>query len=278
MIINKEALDVLFTGFKSSFQEGLAGAPSTYKSIAMTVPSTHSAEQYSWLGQIPAMREWVGDRVISGLKGHNYTVQNKDYEDTISVPRNDIMDDQYGVFGKLFEQLGRAAAEQPDKMCYDLLSKGHETPCYDGQNFFDADHPVETENSVTSVSNVAPIDIGGGEVEFEPWYLLDCTRAMKPLLFQERLPFDKLTKLDQDSDPNVFMRKEYIYGVEGRGNVGFGLWQLAYRSTKELTPANYEAARKHMMTMRGDENRVLGITPNVLVCSPNLEGKARKIL
>ena len=29
------------------------------------------------------------------------------------------------------------------------------------------------------------------------------------------------------------MRKEYLYGVDGRYNAGYGLWQLAYGSTGE---------------------------------------------
>ena len=63
-----------------------------------------------------------------------------------------------------------------------------------------------------SVSNV---EAGGGE----PWFLLDLTRAIRPFLFQERIPY-KFQRLDQGGDENVFMNDEYIYGVRARVNVG----------------------------------------------------------
>ncbi len=107
--------------------------------------------------------------------------------------------------------------------------------------------------------------------------MLDTSRAIKPIIYQQRIPYD-LTRLDRDADPNVFFKDEYIYGTRGRSNAGFGLWQLAYASKAELTPANYEAARVAMMTMKGDEGRLLGIKPNVLVVPPGLEGAAMRLL
>lgn len=54
---------------------------------------------------------------------------------------------------------------------------------------------------------------------------------------------------DNPPDENVFYKREYIYGSDGRCNVGFGLWQLAYASKQPLTAENYEAARAAMMGM-----------------------------
>lgn len=61
------------------------------------------------------------------------------------------------------------------------------------------------------------------------WYLLDVSRAVKPMVFQERKKPEFVSILDVKSE-NVFMRKEYLYGVDSRCNGGFGLWQLAYGS------------------------------------------------
>ena len=43
--------------------------------------------------------------------------------------------------------------------------------CYDGQNFFDTDHPVGEQGSQETVSNV---QTGAGPA----WYLLDTTRPV----------------------------------------------------------------------------------------------------
>lgn len=62
------------------------------------------------------------------------------------------------------------------------------------------------------------------------WFLLDTSRAIKPLVFQERKKPQFVAITDPQSD-KVFMNKEYLYGVDARGNAGYGLWQLAFGST-----------------------------------------------
>lgn len=272
MLINAAALTTLFAGFKASFNKGFEGAPSVYNQIAMTVPSSTREEQYGWLGQIPAMREWIGDRIIHNLSAHGFTIKNRDFELTVAVGRNDIQDDQYGIYAPMFTELGRAAAELPDVLVFGLLAKGFTGLCYDGQNFFDSDHPVSNAAGETvSVSNTQG---GAGEA----WFLLDTSRAVKPIVYQERQPLGHLVSKDGDKDDNVFWRKQYVYGSDGRCNVGYGLWQLAYASKQPLTAANYELARAAMMNQTGDAGRPLNVKPDVLVCGPNNEGAAMRLL
>lgn len=123
---------------------------------------------------------------------------------------------------------------------------------------------------ITSVSNM---QAGSGT----PWFLLDTSRALKPLIWQERIA-PRFASLDRPEDENVFMRKEFIYGADARGNAGFGLWQLAFGSKADLTPDNYEAARAAMMALKGDEGRPLNIKPDVLVAPPSLEGAVKRLL
>ena len=272
MIISSTSLEALFTGYKASFKKGFEGAPSIYKMLAMVAPSTSSKEVYPWLGQFPGMREWIGPRQINNLIVHDFSIENAKFEDTIGIPRTKIEDDEYGIFSNFFEDMGKAASAKPDELVTSLLKNGFTRNCYDGQFFFDTDHPVKPHSgNPTSVSNM---QAGAGE----PWFLLDCSRAMKPLIWQDRIPFDNLVKLDRDTDSNVFLRDEYLYGIRGRGNAGYGLWQLPFGSKAPLNAANYEAARNAMATLKGDEDRPLGITPDTLVVSPNLEGAAKRIL
>ena len=84
--------------------------------------------------------------------------------------------------------------------------------------------------------------------------------------------------MDAPTDEVVFNRKEYRYGIDGRSNVGYGFWQLAYASRQPLTAESYAAARAAMMSFRGDYGRPLGIVPDTLAVPPALEGAARKIL
>lgn len=266
-------LTTLFTGFKGSFNKGFSGAQTAYRTIATIVPSNTKEEEYGWLGQFPKMREWIGPRVIHRLAAHHYKIRNRNFEQTISVDRDDIADDTYGFYGPLFEEMGRAAAELPDELVFSLLAAGFETECYDGQYFFDTDHPVGdgVNKAAASVSNFQ-----GGDGE--PWFLLDCSRPIRPMIFQERASLGQLVRKDRDNDDNVFHNKEYVYGSDGRCNVGFGLWQLAYASKEELNAENYEAARRAMSALAGDTGRPLGVKPDTLVCGTNLEGAAMRLL
>lgn len=272
MIITNAALSAVFTGYKAAFAKGFEGAAPAWDKVAMKVPSNTEKEAYGWLRQFPKMREWLGDRIINSLIAEGQTIVNKDFESTIGVPRNKIQDDVYGLFTPMFEEMGKMAAEHPDKLVYGLLSKGWSTFCYDGQYFFDADHPVGL-NGLTPVRTVANTDGGTGE----PWYLIDNSRAFKPLIFQERAAPDFISKDQPDSD-NVFLRKEYVYGTDCRGAAGFGLWQLAWGSKQPLDVARYEAGRKFLQTQIGDAGRPLGVKPTTLIVGPNNEAAALALI
>jgi phage major head subunit gpT-like protein len=271
MIINAANLKTFFTGVSTAFNEGFSGAKTAYKDVAMVVKSDTEQNDYGWMGQIPSVREWIGERIINNLAAFSYSIKNRKFENTISVPREKIEDDTFGVFAPLFREMGKAAAEHPDQLVFSLLSLGFTTLCFDKQNFFDTDHPVEqADGSTASVSNTQG---GAGEA----WYLLDTSRALKAFVFQERLPF-KLTSLDKEGDRNVFFQDEYVYGVRGRSNAGYGLWQLAFASKAELNAANYEAARVAMASLKGETGKALGIKATHMVVPPTLEGPAKRLL
>ena len=271
MLINHQNLSNLYIGFKAAFQGGLGQAATQHEAIAMIATSTTAVEQYGWLGQVPGFREWLGDRVVQNVMAHDYSIRNKDFELTIGVPRNAIEDDQYGVYSPLFTEMGRSTAAHPSELCFALLKNGFAQTCYDGQNFFDTDHPViQEDGSVASVSNS-----GGGSGT--PWFLMDNSRAVKPIILQNRKP-DQFVSKQSLTDDNVFHRKEFLFGVDNRRNVGFGLWQLAYGSKQTLDGAAYAAARAALQEMKGDHGRPLGVMPNLLVVPPSLEGKALEIL
>lgn len=62
------------------------------------------------------------------------------------------------------------------------------------------------------------------------WFLLDTKRAIKAMILQQRsdVPVE-FTALEQNSgSESAFMRDRFFYGVRGRYNVGYGLWQTAY--------------------------------------------------
>ena len=273
MIITRDSMDALTKGFKTLFLNGIETADTHYRDIASVITSFTAEGVYPSVGQIPGVREWVGDRYIKNLVAQTFTIKNRDFETTIGVDRNAILDDQVGVYGSLMQELGKSAAEYPNELVISLLSGGFANEGPDGQYFFDTDHPVGTNGGDYPIQSVSNMQAGSGT----PWFLLDNSRAIKPLIWQERQK-PQFQAMDRPDDDNVFFKKVYMYGADARGNAGYGLWQLAFGSKLTLDATNYAAARAAMMSLKGDEGRPLNVKPNLLVVPPSLESVALALL
>lgn len=273
MIITSAALSALRTGFSTAFKKGLGQTSSQYALVSTSVASSTKEQRYGWLGKIPNVREWIGARVVQNLSESDYSIREKKWELTIGVDRDDIETDNLGIYAPLFEEMGQSTGAKWDQLVFGLLQAGFVTNCYDGQYFFDTDHPVlDGDGNLISVANTDLV-AGNGPV----WFLIDNSRALKPIILQKRKDFNFVAK-DKDTDDNVFGLNEYVYGADARANVGYGFWQFAWGSKAPLTAANYAAARAALMGMKGDYGRPLGIRPSLLVVSPQLESAALKIV
>ena len=266
MLVNAENLAAVILSLRSEFQAGLTGYQPMWNRVATRIPSNLRAEHYGWLGSWPKLRKWIGDKVIENLAHYNYSLVNEDYESTVEIRRNDLEDDALGQYAPLARAEGQAAGEWPDENVFPLLTAGFSSACYDGKPFFSASHKMGT----ATYSNT-----GGGSGT--GWYLLDVTRPLLPLIFQERKSPQFVEQTGMDADA-VFMRGVYRQGIEARGAFGYGLWQLAYGSKQDLTSTNYNAARQAMMAIRDDKGRPLAIRPSLLVVPTTLESTGRALL
>lgn len=290
MLINAQTLRGIYVGFNTLFNKVFQAQKPIYEQIATVTPSTTDTETYAWLGDIPGMREWIGDREIQNLSASDYTIKNKDFELTVGVPRNAIEDDKIGVYNPSVQMLGQSAAMHPDKLVFALLGNGFTEKCYDGQPFFSDSHKVNKKNvsnkgtakltmaayiaaraAIMSLTNgkgeplglvpdtlvvppaleAAARDIlvadiingtkntmaGTAKPLLAPqlaghdssWFLLCTGMPIKPLIYQKRKDA-KFIALTAETDTNVFMKKLFLYGVDDRGNAGYGFWQMAYGS------------------------------------------------
>jgi len=273
MLINKTTLDAMFAGFNVIYQEAFQAYKPEHERIAMVVPSTTASENYAFLGAFPKMREWIGERQYKNLLASKYAVPNKDFESTVEIPRNDIQDDKIGLFKPFVAEVGRAAASHPDELVFALLPAGFTAGCYDGQSFFSAEHKgKDAKGKVIDVSNMdVPASNPGN-----PWFLLDTSRAVKPLIFQNRKAAEFIALTNPESD-HVFKNKSFVYGVDSRDNAGYGLWQFAFGSKQPLTPENYAKARAAMMAFTDAAGKLLQVKPGLLVVGGSNEGAARSI-
>lgn len=115
------------------------------KAVAMIVKSTSDQEKYGWLGDIPAVREWLGDKHAGDLAEYDYTIKNKNWETSIGVDKNDVDDDKYDMIMGRVREMPLALLFHRWEMIEDLLVNGTTGLSYDGSAFF-ADRTAPNDN------------------------------------------------------------------------------------------------------------------------------------
>lgn len=277
MIIKDSTLQGLRTMVRAEFRQAFDAAVNRedYKELVTIVTSNTKSNSYAWLGSFPHMREWVGDRIVNDMKEFAYAIENKKYEATLGIDRTDIEDDNLGQYRVLAQTQGQETVDFFWREIAKLIADGFTALCYDGQNFFDTDHPVYEKADGTG-SNTPTSNILGFGSE-NPWFLLDLNRPLKPFIMQERFApeFDEIKDTQNET---VFMKDKYLYGIRYRGNWGYGLWQQAIASKEALTADNFQKAYGMMETFKRDGGDPLGLRPTHLIVDASNRAAAEAIL
>ena len=300
MNVTAANLDALFKTFQTKFNEAQKAANTRAfpndllpEDIALAFAGGGSATQHSWIEQLHGIHEWVGERVLNNAKLGKLTVVNRDFENTVKVGRNEIEDDQYGVYAPLIGMMGADAENLWKKLAMEALLGNGEWA--DGNPFFCSGRKlgkstftnavttalsktaIETaiaamrgwtlyggepgevrpdvllvgpsleatakqvceadlvSDGTTTVSNVSPAKALKVRVSqalvgdhANEWYICGDKNGVKAVGLQKRkLP--ELTRLDNPTDPNVFMTNDFLYGVHARGEGFLTLPFLAYK-------------------------------------------------
>jgi phage major head subunit gpT-like protein len=267
-----QIIEILTVGANAAFTEGLGTVTPQWDKIATKVPSSGSSELYGWIDDLPGLQEWVTNRMLVQLGSHGYAIPNKTFEASVVIKREDLEDDKIGKYSMLAKAWGREIGLYPDNFCYSLLAAGFTTLCYDGQYYFDTDHPLDTTPATTFSNVVGTPSTDPGA----PWFLLDNTQILMPIIYQDRRPF-ALEFIGANSE-YAWFQNQVAQGVDGRAGFGFSLPQLCIGSKAVLDEANYEAAKTKLAKMTKSNGTPLGTMATTLVCGPSNEAAARRIL
>jgi len=137
-------LDDLFVkGLRSEYQEAFDNYVAQNEGVAMQITSNGPSENFAWLGSVPRMRLFNGERKPVKVGNYKYAIENEEYEASMAIDLKDVDDDQTGQYAILAGQIGESSAMFPDELLYGtLLPGGFSGLAYDGQYFFDTDHSV----------------------------------------------------------------------------------------------------------------------------------------
>jgi phage major head subunit gpT-like protein len=257
-------------GFQTRFQNALKSATSLRTAIATEVSSTTKIEEYGWLDDLPGIREWIGDRHIRKPSGNSYMLKNQDWEGTLEVDRNDVEDDNLGIYSTKIDMLADSANRHPDELCFGLLNDGFTKECFDGQPYFDDEHPIiGADGKETTFANT---DGGGGA----KWFMVNSGAPLLPVIFQNRKNYNFVSK-DSPNDEGVFWQKKFYYGCDARYTGGYSLPQLAWGSGQDLSDVTkYNAARKALLSMPKPGGGKFVATKLSLVVGPSNLAKAEQ--
>jgi phage major head subunit gpT-like protein len=271
MDINYDSLSDFHATLDASFQNALK-APRTleYPQISTEIRSGSERNVYKFLKSFPKMREWIGQRLMDETESAGYTLANRLFELSFKIKVTEMQDDSGGLipmYGSIAGLYADSVARFPDElMMGEVLPGGTTNLCYDGQNYFDTDHPV----GASTMSNM----MGGAGTA---WYLLDTSKPIRPLIFQPRID-PTFAAMTDFANPHVFANHEFVWGAHRRCEGGYGMWQTAVHSAQTLDATNLQAALTRMGSFTDDRGRKLNCRGNLLVVPQSLEFTAKSLL
>ena len=156
MSVNLQRAKLLFS---AAFQEGVESLKDSVditwdkKATKVSMPGTETAV-YGFLAEQPLFKLWQGERTVKTLKTGSYSLAVKDYEFTYKLSRNDVKYDRFGLLTDHMRGAGRASGRFYEDSVNAAQVAGKTQLCFDGQFFYDTDHPYGLDGSGSTFSNL----------------------------------------------------------------------------------------------------------------------------
>ncbi len=151
--INTEsAINRVFQEYSTELLKELDAAPEVSSKYAMEVPSSSRSTLHGWLADQSSVKEWLGKRKVQTMGTRHWEVINRHFELTYGFDVNQISDDLSGLVAQAVMKARSNQskwARHKDLLCAQALEAGTSVNCYDGQFFFDSDHPTDLEGITT---------------------------------------------------------------------------------------------------------------------------------
>jgi phage major head subunit gpT-like protein len=158
--INSPAVSELFTIMVAKYKDVLAQRPEPWARRVSGWTSTAELRQKFPidLTAFAGFREWAGPRNVKDADLTSFFIDSKPWERTIDVPLDDIFARNFAPYVNKIPQLMRAATAHPNILLAALLKGGKTALGWDGQFFFDTDHPVDYRaiNTTAQYANLYP--------------------------------------------------------------------------------------------------------------------------
>lgn len=162
MIISPQVTQDLQAQFQMDFAQAFGnGSVDRWQNRAYRANSTAYRTVHHWLAAQPEMRKWVGARVLNNLISRAFELKNEDWEYTFGVDVNDIFYDNLGAYEDRGRIAGDVASRWYEKIVTDAMVNGTTNLAWDGQTFYNANHPVNFDDAGAGVysNNLATLPL-----------------------------------------------------------------------------------------------------------------------
>jgi phage major head subunit gpT-like protein len=281
-------------GLQVQFAQGLrsilaSGYREDMKPLYLETKSTNNSEKYGWMGDVPTVREWLGDKEAADLQDYEFEIKNVPFYSAIAIHKHELADDSGGIIKPRIDMLAQAVMNHKADLVEQLIENGTTGTAYDGSAFFanrttndnlldgsgvtlsDLQTDLFTvrstmmqfESDQGRILGIVPDTVvvhpdlegtmlqaihsnlagASGEEVHNPlhnwitrviaipglsdsndWYAFNTSMAVRPFVYQMR---EHPTAVLDDTE--VKRNGKYTFSAEMRGNVGYGLPQLAIK-------------------------------------------------
>lgn len=164
----QQKLSAMFLNFSTQYEAGYQGAPDWASKVAMQITSNTRTNLIGWMDKIPSVRQWLGPRIIQNAALRNRLIENKKYELSLGVPKDDVDDDTHGLYAPMAKDMGEAFRLHPQqRIAADLiLYNSLAGPVgFDDVSFFNTAHPVNIDvTGGATQSNIVTAAQSGGSL------------------------------------------------------------------------------------------------------------------
>jgi len=156
----------------TSIRQAWSSLPVDYPQYTTTVTTTKKIYEDGWIGRMPKVRLWSGDRVYNEAAPQTYQVVPQPFELSYTVDQFDWEDDGFGVFYPMLADFALQTKKWPQYQIRDLLeatgawASATDQAGLDGLSFFNTAHQTDIYAMTTGSVNAGTAytnDLTGGQ-------------------------------------------------------------------------------------------------------------------
>lgn len=229
-MIDAKELNAIEKLVREEFGGAFMGAPTSYQLFTTEISDTENTSWFEWIGALPRVKEWVGNRQIEQMKQYDYSIKSKNWELTILQNYAKLFDKSKTKLAAMTKQKVAGLGQQfrqdyPAETIISALEAGTVNLAYDGIPFFSNASGVRTIDNLaagsgTTVDNIIA-DIKTNRAVMKKFTddkgrVMNVTPNLAVIPAELEIQFQEITrtKLRSSSDNMFYGALDYV--VDGR--------------------------------------------------------------